>query len=576
MNDSVTNYIKYNIDNPYNDRPDFDIAGQDYLYFNDINNNNYDGGRLRFNCKSAVSTSSDRNFLLSDAYILVPYEITASLTGGTFYHLNGTNTDLKCAVCLKGPHHIYDQVPVSSFGNVQDIMSSATRYRNLFCNEKLKDRTLQDVYLNSDEHTFDGHLSYEVDNAGIEKNYQTKLYSKAPHTAIKRWNHAFYERNKNLLFYYGTSEDTAVASSMDEEAQNITLRTARDVLRVPHAFLDTTNNTLTIRYMVKISLATISEFYKNLNIPLARFDNMNLELLLNMGTATINYTASNDALLAGAVPHDYVVNNFTYIPRYGSTCPFMVSSASNHVDEDVINESFLRMIQSATGVGIVMTIKNKIGWGNIQMPAQFRVPTIIMKPDRWLDIVSDPVKTIYYTDFYVDEQERAKNGTFTFSRNLAVACNRAVALYILPFRVDDANKRNPLLSPFSSAGNTVSLCKIRDLQVRVGSNSVFFQEVQRMEHQFLENVYHGQGNVTGNAVNSLYRSGLITAEMWKKCYGVYKVDLMSALDKASWAENVLPHVQFTLASDVGYYDFIILLEFGKELTINIATGASEA
>jgi hypothetical protein len=588
MNQNLKSYINYELNHPSNTDLKFECLHADMFSFDDFNYGVYSHGKLMFNSKNTTSTSSDRKFIVSDGYLMIPHETRMFLTGGTF--TAPYNDDLKYAVCMKGYHHLIDAVPSSSIGDVNDILNTGSPFRNIYMGEKLKERTLQEEKLEGSKYgqILDSHETFVTDNVNSIGEMNNCTSKEFPFQ-----NSAFVERNKHFVWLgMATNGDNVTDPTTFDlndqrlvpggpkgscESQLLTKQQCDDQL-IPYCYLTSGRTMLVYRDIVKIPLATISDFYKNLNYPIQSLANFKLEMLLNLGTSTITYALNN-----GGATNDFSIASVAYSPSVGRTCPLLVSSASSRFSDATNFTKCSKMVftQTTNGTAVVAKISNSIGWPN-KIPARCYLPMAILHDDVVDRIYASPKKSILYHDYDVDETQRGMTGNVSFQIN--TSRQRAVGLYIIPMLSNTSSTSAgastmiaPYASPVSSCPNTCSFFKLADLQIRTPGGNVFLYEVPKFSHMIYDHIiYPSLGKVSGNATNALYKSGLVTPEMFDKAYGVIRIDLATQEFLEAFNEQVQPNVTFRIVSaGAGIkYDFLFVLEYLKQIDLDIVSCTS--
>jgi hypothetical protein len=581
MNVGSKAFVNFEIDHPSETHNTFDCTNVDYIYLNDHNRKSYNGS-IGFDSDSTTGTSAKTHSLLSEAYVLVPHVHKMTIAGGTYI----VNKRLKYACCLKGSHHFIDRVDNFSLGGTTGIIEAGVYQRNLYMNEQLKCRSVQETYLDA---TMDGsfldsadtYVFDAVNSVGELNNSTSSVYGQNKAFSERNKHFVFSEGNTDLAFYPGIASSPEDVLMADSESQNF--------WRTLTPYCTLAGNVLTWYEMIKIPLSHLSDFFKNMNYPLNNIAGLQLGLSYNQGTSVITYknytngnaTPSIDASGNAVNLVNFVPESVTYNARYGRTCPFLVSSATNGVD---VNGSFLTMKQTGTGSQISLTIESSIGWPKMDsLPCRIIIPQITLSNARSAQIMGDPMKTILYKDFFLDDMQKGLAKGSQVNTQLQVSAQRATAIYILPF-FSEASKCNngtaQMLAPWkscvSTAPTTCSYCRVSDLQIRIGNKTMFVDRPQYLYEQYDNLAYRSFGGFAGNATNCIFKNGLVTKEMWQKCYGVIKVDIADQELPEHFDASVKPNVSFTIVSGAAnvLYDFIIIMEYERQLNIDIATGAT--
>jgi hypothetical protein len=231
---------------------------------------------------------------------------------------------------------------------------------------------------------------------------------------------------------------------------------------------------------------------------------------------------------------------------------------------------------------IVATTGVMTGWGVPSSSIQSRIyfPQINLTPDYNRKFLNLPDYPMRYLDYYIDEIKTIR-GNEGVDRLLSVQLPRIRNIYILPY-LSDYNGLNflnavvsnsPYTSPLSSAPNTNSFVKLRDLRLQIGSSNIL-NEPQQYNHQFFEhNALELLNRTNGNSIKSDFFSGRVNKTMFEKCYNAYVFNLARVEDEVSDNQPKSIKISFNINGKQSvYYDFLIMLEYETLLTIDPQSG----
>jgi hypothetical protein len=556
MNTGFKTFVNYELDNPSDTHLEFACTKVDSFHFPDSNNMMYNNKRIIFDSAQASGSNANKFFLISEGFLWIPYKYTVKITGGTFVDCNSN----KNSCCIKGSHHLIDQIGSSSLGSATNLIDTGGFFRNVYINEKLKEQTLQENYLKGTMNNciFDNHESYRLCTEGEMNNNTDPAYPV---------NNAIYERTKHLIDATGANR-SSIPNSIGKPAN--LLMTEADLRRTMTPYFTYAADTLTYYEIVKLPLAHISDLYKNLNIPMANIENLRLELLLNQGELTVVYDVNANGN-AGTTPITFAPNNQTWTVAAGQTNPFLLSSASN-----VEGKSALVMRQTANNTPITLKVTGGVSWGADSLPCRMVLKQMNLTAKISEQITLHPNQSIMYRDFFIDDSQKNKPKGAQVSVHMGAGAQRAISMYIVPFFSGDANSLRATQSGLTSCPNTCAYFRASDVQIRVGSEGAFYER-PAMDYEFYDNVMiHQQGGL-GNSVNAVLHNGLVSKEMWNTCYGVFKVDLADQSFEDAFGKAIKPQVQFNIISGAegALYDFLFIFEYVRQLNINVTNSSTE-
>ena len=210
------------------------------------------------------------------------------------------------------------------------------------------------------------------------------------------------------------------------------------------------------------------------------------------------------------------------------------------------------------------------------------MPTINYTPLYADHLLKLPDYKILYNDYYVDTILGIGPSIQT-SRLYSCQLSRPRTMYILPYISTlqglvggvGTLTNQPYTSPFSSAPNTVTPCRLTNLNIQIGGQNIFIEPQQYTYQHYINNLLPELANMNGNSLKSKFFSGQITKSMWEKCYGVYTINLEKVTDEIQ--DNLMKSFQIQFKNDnLITYDFIIMISYQMELAVNRPSGTLTA
>ena len=112
--------------------------------------------------------------------------------------------------------------------------------------------------------------------------------------------------------------------------------------------------------------------------------------------------------------------------------------------------------------------------------------------------------------------------------------------------------------------------EIRQIQFRLGQTQIYRSDLKYVTEIFEQNQRASLAKEYGNAVNSLFHSGLIRKPDFMRCYNTYVIEGdcgINSVEEDSKERKLT--IEFTIDGNPNiYYDFVILFEYQKELLID--------
>jgi len=321
--------------------------------------------------------------------------------------------------------------------------------------------------------------------------------------------------------------------------------------------------------------------------PLLKGVFMKMTMNLNNSTSTIQVNASS-AGAAALAPAFITCTNVTN--SLGGVNPLMISSADANQGNAVIFPvgtttaagSASKTIKYNVSVGSVcldtnMTSENSnIGLGTLSKSIYLYVPAYTFNPVFEQAYLSNPIKSIKYTDVYqyqVINVQPNQPQTSLLTNGIA----NVKSVLVLPFYNASGTNSGfvsgiPVFqSPFDPAGTgpTSPMCWLTNFNIQVsGQNAIY--NMERYNFEQFNNQLYGCNAVNGGLTDGI-TSGLINRQDFDMEYSYYYVNIERMLPvEQSVPKSIQLLCQNLSSRNLDLYCFI---EYGNEVSIDILTGS---
>ena len=542
----------------------------EWLVIQDNNSLNYDQATVNFNSVNVSGSNPNIQVSLANAYITVPYTVSLVPTGCTFTQQGDATTIVPSnqnACSVKGFHHFVDK-SYAKMGSTN--LYEEVEYMNIIMNENLKKMSLDEknLYGNKLNFELDSVDSYKYDPAFVGES-NNKYSPEFDHNA----NIGHLKRMKNTN---GFGVNDEYKSVLGNDASNESLQCK---------MVNNTPTLLEFTGLAHIPLSELHSVFKEMPT-MSSIKALELRLRTNLtknNSWTVHYTGKT------GVNEEFPVIGVESSQSQGNCCPILLSNAGASNGATTKYGLTLRVANNDSACSVKCTIK--IGYtnsgltGTTQEPCYLYIPTFNMTPFYANKILNSPQYRLLHTD-YATTWFRGRYKSNAISEQFQGSHQRLRAIHIIPFfsgknSTYEINGNSNMLEPYkslvSSAPNTCSPCRITDFNIKIGAKSVFGAPL-RYTHEFYEqHKLQLMGKINGNSAKQDHLfSGLITKDMFEKCYGVYSFNLQLTSNEAlddepkdiflTWKTNV--------DGDGGKikYDFFVILEKQKEINLDRSTG----
>jgi hypothetical protein len=331
--------------------------------------------------------------------------------------------------------------------------------------------------------------------------------------------------------------------------------------------------------MLTLRLKDLSDFFNK--IPILKAARIDLTINFNSfgGTVTyVNGVANTDGSLVTA--------SFNQIS--GHTCPFMVSAASvtggasgtfSNPNGILGNSGTITIGCGINGVRGVAALPTASTQSTIFNNCRWYVPLYEANPEYELRLdQTNPLKTIFYDDFYTYTSITQQTGSF--SSLITSGVKNPKYLIVFPFfsasaaTSGNALSNAPYQSFFDSAPGTPSPVVLTNFQVFVGGKTLFPLVEQYSFQQYMDEFSSIFG--LNGGVSPIMNSGLITKTMWENA-PIYVADISRRLpqdDGSSKSVQLSATIssKFPTGAADATVDLVCFVVYQRSCTFNILNG----
>lgn len=339
-----------------------------------------------------------------------------------------------------------------------------------------------------------------------------------------------------------------------------------------------------ISVMATVYLKHLHSFFNM--CPLLKGVFMKMTLTLNNATTSFKITPSATNPKIGvetSAGPPIVLNGYTNIIPSGGVNPIMIPSArtgsawmnnaNTVIDADTTFYYNLSVGQTVTD----NTVKNITGVtsGKLASSIYLYLPAYTFNPTFEQAYLSNNIKQIKYTDIYQYPVKNVKAGS-QINQLITNGLANIKSVLIIPFLSKNGystldQEYSEYQSPFDPAGTgcTAPLATLNNFNIQVsGQNAIY--NTQRYTFEEWNNQLYGQNAVNGGLTDGL-TSGLISFSDFQNSYCYYYVNVERMLPvEQSVPKSIQLIGQNASAVDL---DFIVFVEFGVSVSIDVLTGA---
>ena len=568
-------YTFYESNSPVSDT-EFEFASRQSVWIPDSNNGSYGSGQIQFDL--ANFSNSNRYIDWKSSVLTIPLCIAVTGTG------MGGGVENSFAASLKnGYHQLINSLSLSLTNN--EVISIQS-FQNLLINYKILSS-----FSETDLTNFGTTLGFSRDTAISPQYIPGWTTASPPVTAPSNigqgvCNNVIGNKNRANIydcdlangykFRQNTGRLTRMlsTSSNDTDLSAFVTTTSFDNI-YKNNVCQNSATTITYHILATIPMAFLHDFF--LKCPLMK--NAYYKLIINTNT---NITIVQTLNAAG------LITNTTINSPFG-TNPVMLSPVA------VIGSSNGDGFIVAAAANTITTTLRIVGANNTTQDVKAHPMTqcriygslIEMTPQYEMTYLENKVKKIIYNDVLSFNNILNINGTMnmnssgvisntsggTVNVTLTPGLSRLRRLTIFPFISSTQNGtlgNTPMNSPYATEPGTCSpYCCITNFNVLLSGQVIYNQNKQYAFENYLEECRPAH-SINGGLCNGL-SSGLLSQMDHDSSYGFITVNLARHTKES---DNISKSVQlqFTNASKFAC-DFICLLEYEKEINVDIEIGA---
>jgi hypothetical protein len=548
----------------------YPISDAQWVYINDINQNNYSNGFINFTNVSVIGNNIEKQYLWSEGYLAIPYTITVAPANGMNFVISPANVN---SLSIKSYSSFIDWVSCK-FNGVSVTRNSY--YNHLVMNERIKTYNTDKYRLYGDImcHEWDtgNGIRYSATLGEINNNtVPTTLATGANPANIVNQGHL--DRCAKTNIDITNDQRSSLASFMGSN-----LTSLRDTEN-QNALVYHNTDGLVFQGVAIIPLSELHDFFKNMP---SVASSTGFELRLQSNLSRENSYVTRYAQIAAGSNTPNIPDLVTSQQIVGHACPFLLSNPSGNGSSGLNINTTAQINANST-----ITVRACIGWSNVtgQLRTQFEgsvgnpcriyLPSVNYNNDYIKQIIQQPQYSLKYLDYYVDIDEgRSQNSSV--SRLFNVQLSRVRNLYIIPFLSGSATVPSPFNSPISSAPITCTPIRLKSFQIQIGGQNIF-SESQSFNYQFYNNsALSIMGDVNGNSLKSKFFSSQISKSMWENGYNVYSINLEKVTDEITdslmKSFQLIYQIEDNSSATKLKYDFYYIITYQSELSLDRSTG----
>lgn len=402
------------------------------------------------------------------------------------------------------------------------------------------------------------------------------------------WNEGMFQRQQMINY-----NDILTATAQDPFSSNKgALMSGANCNLIFRAHIDRAADTRVIFIDATIRLKDIADFFQK--CPLLKGSTMRIYLNTNQCAFTVSqvggvYTAGTGAV----VTQPYM--GLTAAPVMlggGGTCPVMYASAATGQGASLLTP-WATAIVAPIAVNVAVSIcrtqfasSGTVAFSQVSAPltaVRLYCPAYTMSPiaeQRYLSLT--PTKRVVYNDiFQFSFTNQTVNSPFNILVTNGIPNIRSVL--VLPFLPVASNGVAPasaitggvttssILSPFASTPASPDPLAISNFQIQVSGRNLFINQLQYDFETFQEQLV-SSNQLNGSLTTSL-SSGLVSKMDFQNLYRYYYGNCSRSLPSEEGVAKSI-QIQGTILSPLTTaVDLMVFVEFEREITIDVRTGA---
>jgi len=397
------------------------------------------------------------------------------------------------------------------------------------------------------------------------------------------WNDGLFGRNSAINY----NPIVQAAGLQNFSSNQGDLMSGANCSQVYRAFSNN-NGVVNLRYFqidAVIRLKDIADFFQK--CPMLKGSTMRIYLNTNQTYFQVTQTAPTFTAATGALLTQSILalTASPVILGGGGTCPVMYSSNSlgqgssvlTPLQSDgtaaktaVVNVALSIVRTQFQQAGVTQNLSSPISSVRLYAPAYTLSP---IAEQRYLSLT--PTKRVVYNDiFQFSFPNQSVNSPFNILVTNGIPNIRSVlVLPMLPRASNGAGAvtTSTILSPFASTPSSPDPIIINNFQIQISGKNLFINQLQYDYETFYEQLVSAN-QLNGSLTTSL-ASGLVSKSDFQALYRYYYGNCSRSLPSEEGVSKAI-QIQGTIVSPLATaVDLMVFVEFEREITIDVRTGA---
>jgi hypothetical protein len=395
------------------------------------------------------------------------------------------------------------------------------------------------------------------------------------------WNDGLFARQSAINFNPILTADNAFSCNQGA------LMSGANCSQVFRTFVNAAANIRWFAIDAIIRLKDVADFFQK--CPMLKGSTMRLYLNTNQCYFQVTQTAPRYTAATGVLAEQPILSltSAPVILGGGGTCP--VIYASNGLGQ---GSSVLTPLQSTAAAAVTAVVNVSVSIVRTQfqqMPTQnlacpitsvrLYAPAYTMSPlaeQRYLSLT--PSKRVVYNDiFQFSFPNQSVNSPFNILVSNGIPNIRSVLVLCLLPRASNGTAAvggvttSSILSPFASTPSSPDPLIIQNFQVQISGKNLFINQLQYDYEDFVEQLV-SSNQLNGSLTTSL-ASGLVSKSDFQSLYRYYYGNASRSLPSEEGVSKAI-QIQGTILSPLATaVDLMVFVEFEREITIDVRTGA---
>jgi hypothetical protein len=355
------------------------------------------------------------------------------------------------------------------------------------------------------------------------------------------------------------------------------------------SYVQQASTTRTIVFDAVVRLKDIADFFNK--CPLLKGSTMRMYINTNQAYMTLGllnsvYTSSTSGVITGT--GIVALTSTPTILGGGGTNPVMVASMDIGQGLSPLVAPATSLIGTAEAVKVALSIVRTQFSGittSVSAPitsVRLYAPAYTMSPiseQRYLSL--SPTKKIVYNDIFQYQYSGVPSGSFSFLVSNGIPNLRSVLVCAFLPKGSNGTAQtyagttvagtttSSLLSPFSTSGATPDPVSLTNFQIQVSGKNLFNTQLQYDFETFAEQLV--SSNQLNGSLTTSMASGLIGKEDFQWLYRYYYGNVSRSIPSEDGVAKAI-QIMGTNNSSITV-DLMVFIEFQREITVDVRTGA---